>query len=96
MTGTDRALAERLPVSTGMPNEVIIHKSHHLSYKQVFRAPGATLVEIGGLNRTEEWELESAINERTAAVVYIDSFNVRDGALDFQRWLRSRIDLGRR
>ena len=84
MTGTDRALAKRLPVSTGMPNEVIIHKSHHLSYEQMFRAPGATLVEIGGLNRTEEWELESAISERTAAVAYIDSFNVGDGALDFQ------------
>lgn len=83
ITGTDRARAKRLPDTRGMPNEVIIHKSHHLSYEQMFRAPGATLVEIGGLNRTEEWELESAINERTAAIAYIDSFNVGQGALDF-------------
>jgi L-seryl-tRNA(Ser) seleniumtransferase len=84
MTGTNRALAKRLPRSDGIPNEVIIHKSHHLSYEQMFRAPGATLVEIGGLNHTDAWELESAINEHTAAVAYIDSFNVIDGALDFQ------------
>jgi L-seryl-tRNA(Ser) seleniumtransferase len=49
----------------------------------MFRAPGATLVEIGGLGHTEAWELEGAITDRTAAVAWVDSFNVADGALDF-------------
>jgi L-seryl-tRNA(Ser) seleniumtransferase len=83
ITGTDRARAKRLPDTAGMPNEVIIHRCHHVSYEQMFRAPGATLVEIGGLGRTEAWELEGAISERTAAIVWVDSFNVVDGALDF-------------
>jgi D-glucosaminate-6-phosphate ammonia-lyase len=83
ITGTDRTRARRLPDTTGMPNEVITHRCHHVSYEQMWRAPGATLVEIGGLNRTEAWELEGAISDRTAAIVWVDSFNVTDGALDF-------------
>lgn len=83
ITGTDRALAKRLPDTTGMLNEVVIHRCHHIGYEQMFRAPGARLIEIGGLSKTEEWELEAAINERTAAVAYVDSFSVVDGALDF-------------
>ncbi len=83
ITGTNPALAKRLPDTTGMPNEVVIHRCHHISYEQMFRAPGATLVEIGGLHQTQPWELESALNDRTAAVAYVDSFSVGDGALDF-------------
>jgi D-glucosaminate-6-phosphate ammonia-lyase len=83
LTGTDRARARRLPDTTGMPNEVIVHRCHHVSYEQMWRASGARLVEIGGLHRTEAWELEAAISERTAAIAFVDSFNVGDGALDF-------------
>lgn len=83
ITGTDMALAKRLPDTTGMRNEVVIHRCHYISYEQMFRAPGARLVEIGGLHATHAWELEAALNERTAAAVYVDSFNVADGALDF-------------
>ncbi|HUG13588.1 MAG TPA: aminotransferase class V-fold PLP-dependent enzyme [Thermomicrobiales bacterium] len=84
VTGTDRARAKRLPDTTGMPNEVIIHRCHYIGYEQMFRAPGARLIEIGGLNSTSAWELEAAINERTAAIAWVDSFNIVDGALDFQ------------
>lgn len=83
ITGADRARAKRLPDTTGMPNEVITHRCHHVAYEQMFRAPGANLVEIGGLSRTEAWELEGAISDRTAAIAWVDSFNVVDGALPF-------------
>ncbi|CAN5687164.1 aminotransferase class V-fold PLP-dependent enzyme [soil metagenome] len=83
ITGPDPAFAKRLPDTTGMRNEVVIHRCQHISYEQMFRAPGAKLIEIGGLSRTREWELEAAINDRTAAVAYVDSFSAVDGALDF-------------
>ena len=83
ITGPVRAFAKRLPDTTGMANEVVIHRCHHIGYEQMFRAPGARLVEIGGLHQTAEWELEAAISEHTAAIAYVDSFNVGDGALDF-------------
>jgi L-seryl-tRNA(Ser) seleniumtransferase len=71
MTGNDPAKAIRLPDTTGMKNEIIIHRMQRVNYDHNFRAAGATLVEIGNSGNTEEWELESAINENTAAVAYI-------------------------
>ena len=71
MTGTDPARAHRLPDTTGMKNQIVIHRAHRVNYDHNFRAAGATLVEIGNTGTTEEWELKDAINEDTAAVAYI-------------------------
>jgi D-glucosaminate-6-phosphate ammonia-lyase len=83
MTGTDPARIKQLPDATGMPDEVVIHRAHRINYDQMFRAPGARLVEIGIPSGTQAWELEQAIGERTAAVAYVDSPSVGPGALDF-------------
>ncbi|HEX5164175.1 MAG TPA: aminotransferase class V-fold PLP-dependent enzyme [Thermomicrobiales bacterium] len=83
ITGTDRAKVKRLPQTNGMANELVIHRCQRINYDQMFRAAGATLVEIGLPRSTERWELEAAIGERTAAVVYIDSPSTTPGAIDF-------------
>lgn len=71
MTGHDQAKVDRLPDSGGMKNEIVIHRFQRVTYDRCFRAAGAMLVEIGDSGGTEEWELEDAINENTAAVAYI-------------------------
>ena len=71
MTGTDPAKVNRLPDTTGMRNEIVIHRAHRVSYDHNFRAAGARLVEIGDSSSTREWELGEAINEQTVAVAYI-------------------------
>ena len=71
MAGTDAAKRHRLPDTTGMKSEIVIHRAHRVDYDHSFRAAGATLVEIGNSVSTEEWELEDAIGENTAAVAYI-------------------------
>ena len=73
ITGTDIARIRRLPDTTGMPNEIIVHRAHRINYDQMFRAPGAKLVEIGIPSATERWEYEAAFTERTAAVAFVDS-----------------------
>lgn len=83
LTGTDIARVRRLPDTTGIPNEIIIHRAHRINYDQMFRAPGAKFVEIGIPSGTERWEYEAAFSERTAAAAYIDSPSVGPGALDF-------------
>jgi uncharacterized pyridoxal phosphate-dependent enzyme len=83
MTGSDVSKIKQLPDSTGMPDEVVIHRAHRINYDQMFRAPGARLVEIGIPSGTQSWELEHAIGERTAAVVFVDSPSVGSGALEF-------------
>ena len=84
ITGTDPVKINRLPNSDGMANEVIIHRMHRINYDIMFRAAGGKLVEIGIPRGTDVWELENAINEKTACVAYIDSPSTAWGALDFE------------
>ena len=71
IAGTDPAKRDRLPDTTGMKNEIVIHRVHRVNYDHSFRAAGAKLVEIGDRFSTQEWELENAITENTVAVAYI-------------------------
>lgn len=88
ITGTDPARIHALPDTSGMANEIVVHRTHRLRYDQMFRAAGARLVEIGVQQATEPWELEAAIGDRTAAVAYYDSPAVGPNALDFATVVR--------
>jgi len=70
----DPAVMDRLPDTTGIPNEIVVHRAHRNPYDHAIRAAGAKFVEIGYLGPanpgTRRWQLESAISERTAAVFY--------------------------
>jgi uncharacterized pyridoxal phosphate-dependent enzyme len=71
MTGEDVSLMARLPFDTdGMKNEVVVHRVQRNWYDIAIRQVGARLVEIGHSLETQAWELDAAINERTAAVFY--------------------------
>jgi L-seryl-tRNA(Ser) seleniumtransferase len=70
MTGKDPARIRQLPDTTGMKNEVIVHRSQRNSYDGVIPVAGARLVEIGHAYRTLPGEIEAAIGERTAAICY--------------------------
>lgn len=85
IAGTDPAKVRKLPESDGMANEVIIHRMHRIGYDQMFRAAGGKFVEIGMPRGTEPWELESAITDKTACVVYIDSPITGPGVLEFEK-----------
>lgn len=83
IAGVDPVKIRKLPDSNGMANEVIIHRMHRIGYDQMFRAAGGKFVEIGMPRRTEAWELEDAINENTACVIWIDSPATGPGPLPF-------------
>jgi uncharacterized pyridoxal phosphate-dependent enzyme len=84
ITGTDPVKINQLPHSDGLANEVIIHRVQRINYDIMFRAAGGKLVEIGIPRGTDVWELESAINEKTACIAYIDSPSTAWGALPFE------------
>ena len=77
IAGSDPARVWQLPDTTGMKNEIVIHRAQRVGYDHSFRAAGAKFVEIGDSVSTREWELEAAIGENTAAVAYI--FGPRSG-----------------
>jgi len=79
MAGLDVNKMNRLPDTTGMPNEVIISFPHISSYNHAFRAAGARLIKVGiaGGSRplSESYMIgkgyiETAITENTVAIAY--------------------------
>src|SRR5216683_1913980 len=81
LTGLDLAKMERLPDTDGWPNEIVVCREQRNGYDHALRAAGARLVEVGmnervagaGVRRTETWEIEAAITDRTVAVAYTAS-----------------------
>jgi L-seryl-tRNA(Ser) seleniumtransferase len=78
LTRLDVVRMERLPDTAGMPDEVVICRTHRTAYDHAIRAAGARIVEVGfndrgmgaGVRSVEPWELEAAITQRTAALGY--------------------------
>jgi L-seryl-tRNA(Ser) seleniumtransferase len=73
IAGDDPARITRLPDTRGMRHEIVIQRAHRFAYDQAYRIPGGVLVEIGLARRTQPFELEEAIGDRTAAVAYLVS-----------------------
>lgn len=77
MTGADIGRIEQLPDSTGMKNEVVIQIGHMVNYghplDQGIRLAGAVVRPVGQVTRCRRAQLEHALNERTAAAVYVVS-----------------------
>src|SRR5205809_2326783 len=73
IAGDDPARIIRLPDTSGMRNEIVIQRAHRFAYDQAYRIPGGVLVEIGLARRTQPFELDDAISDRTAAVAYLVS-----------------------
>ena len=79
VTGTDPAKMNRLPDTRGMKNRVVMARSHRNFYDHAVRSVGIELVEIGiadrfsgaGVRDAEPWEYAAALDEHTAAVVYV-------------------------
>lgn len=84
ITGTDPAAIQQLPDLTGLKNEVIVHKSHRNGYDHAVRQVGVKLVEIGMATSTQPWELEAAINERTAAIFWFQGAMTGRGDLPLE------------
>ena len=90
ITGSNPAAIHQLPDTEGLKNEVVIHKAHSNHYNRMFRLAGAKIKEVGyGAHRTLPWQLESALDERTAAIVYVVAqFLVTQTALPLPEVLR--------
>jgi D-glucosaminate-6-phosphate ammonia-lyase len=86
IAGDDPAKITRLPDTRGMRNEIVIQRAHRFAYDQAYRVAGGVLVEIGLARRTQAYELEDAITDRTAAVAYLVSpFTSPPGVLTLEQ-----------
>ena len=84
LTGMDPTKAARIPhlEGTGMKSEVVIQKAHNIGYAHAVRNCGVKVIEV----ETQK-ELEDAINENTAMLLFINAFEP-DGKIDAKAWLK--------
>ncbi len=77
ITGDDLAAIERLPDQPGPRNEVVIMAGHMVSYgapvEQAIRLAGGRVVPVGQATAVRPHQLAGALNERTAAALYVVS-----------------------
>ena len=78
IAGEDRAAIDRLPDTTGLRDEIVIHRAHRNPYDHAVRATGARLVEFGYLGGpsgvgAHRWQLEAALTQKTAAIYYLSA-----------------------
>ncbi|CAN7162538.1 aminotransferase class V-fold PLP-dependent enzyme [Mesorhizobium sp. LjNodule214] len=76
MTGTNLLAIERLPDDTeGLKSEVVIQLGHIVNYgapiDQSVRMAGARVIPAGTVSVTQDYHVREAINERTAAALYV-------------------------
>ncbi|ELY83110.1 aminotransferase class V-fold PLP-dependent enzyme [Natrinema altunense] len=79
LAGDDPGRMDQLPDTDGIPDEIIMPRTHRTGYDHAFRTAGATIVDVGtndrvlgtGSTAVEPWEIEAAISERTAAIGYV-------------------------
>ena len=81
VAGDDPVKIERLPDTAGMRDQAVMHRAHRNGYDHSVRAAGVTIVDVGYGHGTHAHQLEAAITERTALVVYLMSPWASRGAL---------------
>ena len=88
ITRGDPAAIARLPGGDGLPTEVVVHASHRIPYERAAELAGGRLIEIGSVEGTREAELEAALSDRTAMVLWVAGSHLPPGALDLPTTVR--------
>ena len=73
IAGLDPRTMNQLPDSRGFRNQVIVPRLHRNDYDHALRTAGARIVEVGYNDSTFTYELENAINDKTAAIFFLAS-----------------------
>ncbi|XVH33153.1 aminotransferase class V-fold PLP-dependent enzyme (plasmid) [Haloferacaceae archaeon DSL9] len=80
IAGDDLEIMANLPDTEGVPNKIVMPRTHRNGYDHALRAAGAEIVDVGandyhlgtGSENAEPWEIEAAITEETVAVAYME------------------------
>ncbi len=85
ITGNDLLAIEKLPEVSTQKTEILVQMGHVVSYgapvDQAVRLAGGKTVLIGQATSTHRYHMENAINEKTAAALYVISHHVVDYGL---------------
>ena len=71
LTRNHRDYIERLPDTSGIPDEILVQKSSRQKYDRCLTVPGARIVEAGDSSGLTPRQLDEAIGPNTVAVHYL-------------------------
>ena len=98
MAGKNVAHILQLPDTSGMKNEALILKCHREEYNQSARLAVARMIEVGSAIHCCVEQLEDAVTERTAMMIYsaeseklCGSFSFRSIVLVMARWQQGTV-----
>jgi D-glucosaminate-6-phosphate ammonia-lyase len=94
ITKGDPRLIVRMPEGNGLATEVVMHTVHRCPYDPAVQLAGGKIVQFGNAYQTFDWELEAAITERTALVLWVDGTDLGHGALDVATTVRIAHERG--
>ena len=99
MTGRNLARVEQLPDTAGMKNDVVIQRGHNVTYggnvTQNIRVTGARVVEIGAATECGAYQLQAALDDNTAAALYVVSHHtVQSGLIDLATFCKVCSEAG--
>jgi D-glucosaminate-6-phosphate ammonia-lyase len=63
----------QLPITSGMPSELIIQRGHRFIYDHLYLIPGSRFVEVGRSTDCTIDEIEVAITSETAGLIHLES-----------------------
>lgn len=75
----DPKKASQLPFTESLKNEVLVLKTHESPYKYIAQIPGAKIIEIGSENGITKNDLENAIVEKTAGLLFFVFYPIKTG-----------------
>jgi L-seryl-tRNA(Ser) seleniumtransferase len=73
MAKGDPERISQLPITEGIPNELIIQRGHRFIYDHLYLAPGSRFVEVGRPTGCTLDEIEAAIGPNTAGIIHLES-----------------------
>src|SRR5205823_4290269 len=87
ITGDDVEKMAALPDTTGLKNRVVIQANHTNQYDRAVTIVGTKLIEVGDKSGTTREQLESALNDPVACVLYAAHLEGAPGVLPLDRVL---------
>ncbi|WES68488.1 D-glucosaminate-6-phosphate ammonia lyase [Superficieibacter sp. HKU1] len=89
ITHGEQTSVAQMPDSTGLANEIVMLRGHNVDYGapiiSAIRLGGGRVVEVGSSNLAARWQLESAVNDNTAALLFVKSHHcVQKGMLSIE------------
>ena len=85
VTGGDPAAIAAMPRGEGLRTEVVMHCAHRIPYDRFVELVGCSIHQIGNAIQTFEWELESAMTDRTACVLWVAGAHMPPASLSLER-----------